>query len=321
MKIHGHIKKRKITKAWIFVILLFLLLFSYVAGFFYQGEREVISFEEEPGQVWVEEKMFWGEKRITLEEYLMGMMAATIPATYENETLKAQAVILRSHCMSHIIHKDGRKIIEEKDIRQYYFSKKEREYYWKEEYDALQAKIKNAIDETKGKVLLHEGKIISPPFFRVGNGKTRSAKDFPVAGKEYGYIKQAECTADMDFENYITYIDVSRKDFLEKIKYLKKSKEESGGKITLVRDSTEYVKEIYLGKEYISIDEFTKVFKLPSSCFSIETINEKIQFKVTGQGHGFGFSQYQANVFAKEGKTMEELLNYFFTNITIERAF
>ena len=74
-----------------------------------------------------------------------------------------------------------------------------------------------------------------------------------------------------------------------------------------------------IGDEVIEGEEFRQAFGLISSDYFLETINDRIQIKTKGIGHGYGFSQYTANELAKKEMDYISLLNYFFTNITAEK--
>ena len=65
--------------------------------------------------------------------------------------------------------------------------------------------------------------------------------------------------------------------------------------------------------------EVRALFGLRSACFTVETESEQntVTFHVTGYGHGVGMSQYGANVLAKEGKTCEEILKWYYTGVKI----
>lgn len=302
-----------------FIILLFFLLFPYVVSLWSEGEIQTWSMEEKPGVIWVEKKEFWGKIRIEMEEYLVGMVAGTIPYDYEEETLKAQAIILRSHCLSMVENKEGRKIIREDKISQYYRSYEECGKLWKEETEKRWKKIEEAVEATTGKIILYQDEIIAPPFFLSGNGKTREIRDYPRDQEEYGYLKSVSCDKDMDSLDYSSYLEIEEEDFIKKLEKFLQKKEGNMGKITLYRDSSGYVKVVEIGKRQINGEDFRQLFELNSSCFSIEKINEKIQFKTQGKGHGFGFSQFQANEMAKEEIMMEVILDYFFEEIQIEK--
>ena len=104
-------EKRRERTGIILPALLFFILFPYIISGFSNVNKQTFSKEESPGQIWVLEKKLWGTQRIPLEEYLVGMLAATIPAEYETDTLKAQAIILRSFCMNQMEKENGRKVI------------------------------------------------------------------------------------------------------------------------------------------------------------------------------------------------------------------
>lgn len=307
------------TKTHFFVFFLFLFFLAYLISVFSKKEKEKFVFEENPGTVWVEQQEFWGKRRIELEEYLVGMVARTIPLEFESETLKAQAVILRSHCLSMVEKVDGKKIIREEKVRGYYFSKEKRKSVWKEQEEAFVKKVEEAVKNTKGKVLLYQNEIIAPPFFLSGNGKTRDMRDYPSFEEKLGYMKSVECDRDMESEDYSHYLEISEQEFTKKLEKKMKTRGKKIGKVTLFRDSSNYIKTVEIGDVQINGEEFRKIFSLPSSCFQIEKINHMIQFKTMGKGHGFGFSQFQANELAKEGKSMEEILSYFFQDILLEK--
>ena len=317
-----HQRKReteKSTKGHLFVFFLFLFFLAYGISILGNKETERFIYEENPGQIWVERQEIWGKRRIELEEYLVGMVAGTIPFEFEMETLKAQAVILRSHCVSMVEKIDGRKIVKEEDVQNYYLSEKERSLLWKDEEETYSKKIKEAVTSTKGKVLLFQDQMIAPPFFLSGNGKTRDMRDYPAFGEKLGYIKSVECPKDIESENYNYYSEITEQEFIKILEKKLKKRNQKVGKITLFRDSSNYIKTVEIGESQINGEEFRGLFSLPSSCFQIEKINHMIQFKTVGRGHGFGFSQFQANEFAKEGMKMEEILAYFFEDISLEK--
>lgn len=307
------------TRAALWRFFLFLFFLAYLISFWGQKEKEKFILKENPGQIWVEQKKIWGTSRIELEEYLVGMLARTIPAEFEPETLKAQAVILRSHCLFLVEKEGGKKIIKEDKIREYYFNEEQRKKVWKEQEEALSKKVREAVNRTKGKVILYQGEITAPPFFLSGNGKTRDIKDYPAFGDEYGYMRSVACEREIESEDYSAYLEIPEEEFLKKLENKLQKRGKHAGKITLFRDSSNYVKTVEIGEMQISGEEFREMFQLPSSCFQIEKMNHIIQFKTMGKGHGFGFSQFQANELAKEGKTMEEILEYFFQEIRLEK--
>ncbi|MBQ6834125.1 MAG: S-layer homology domain-containing protein, partial [Lachnospiraceae bacterium] len=85
------------------------------------------------------------------------------------------------------------------------------------------------------------------------------------------------------------------------------------------RDSAGYVIRVQVGQKTYTGEEVQYALGLPSSCYTFEEVNGKIQAVCKGVGHGYGFAQFGANEMAKEGKTYRELLNYYFQNVEIVR--
>lgn len=320
IKVHRKKEKRGDTKGLLLLALLFFLLFPYIISGFSDVEKQTLEREEVPGQIWVVEKKIWGSRRIPLEEYLVGMVAATIPGEYEPETLKAQTIILRSFCMSHMQKEEGKKVIYDKELKDYYFSKEEREEVWGENAVLYCEKIQNAVSDTKGLILVCKDDIVSPPFCRMSNGSTRDITEYVVRKENYEYMKTVICTKDGLAEDFIQYIEISQKEFETIIKKMVKLSSEKLDKIILYRDSNQYVKEVQIGEQKLDGEEFRKAFGLVSSCFSLDKINDVIEIQTKGMGHGFGFSQYEANQLAVNGRSYIYLLNYFFQNITLEKV-
>lgn len=319
IKIDRRKEKRGDIKGVLLLALLFFLLFPYIISGFSDVEKQTLAWEEVPGQIWVVEKRIWGSRKMPLEEYLVGMVAATIPGEYELETLKAQAIILRSFCVNHIKKEDGKKVVYDEELKEYYFSKEEWEEVWGENAALYYEKVQNAVNDTKGIILVYKEDIVAPPFCRMSNGNTRDITEYVTQKENYEYMKTVVCNKDGLAEDFIQYTEMSQKEFEAILKSLVNIPIEKLDKITLYRDSKQYVKEIQIGEKIIEGEELRKAFGLVSSCFSLDKINDVIEIRTKGIGHGFGFSQYEANQMAVSGRDFNYLLNYFFENITLKK--
>lgn len=319
IKLKKRTGKRRETKGMLFVSLLFFVLFPYIISGFSEVEKQTIAVKEEPGQIWVVEEKIWGSKKIALEEYLAGMVAATVPVEYDIEVLKAQAIILRSFCMTKMEKIEGEKIIYDKWIKEFYFTKQDYQDLWKEKTTENFEKIQKAVEETKGIIMVCNGDIINPPFCRMTNGNTRDITEYVIHKELYEYMKSVSCEEDETAQDTVQYIEVTQREFEEAIRKILGVKDENFNKIILYKDALNYVKEVQLGEKTFDGEEFRKAFGLISSCYSLEKINGNIEIKTIGIGHGYGFSQYTANQMAKSGKVYKELLTYFFSNISLEK--
>ena len=319
IRIQKRKEKRREGKGGILLsALLFFFLFPYVISGFSDVEKQILAKEEVPGQIWVLEKKLWGSKKVPLEEYLVGMVAATIPVEYAEETLKAQAIILRSYCMNHMKKEDGEKVIYDEALQDYYFSLKDCEKVWGEKSKDNLEKIEKVVNATKGLVLVCNGDIIEPPFCRMSNGKTRDITEYVIRKEKYNYMKSVVCTNDGLGKDFVQYTKMNSKEFEKILKKLVGKSYQEIKKITLYRDVNGYVKEVQIGETMVEGEQLKVALGLISSCFSLDKINDVIEIRTKGIGHGFGFSQYEANQFAVSGSDYMFLLNYFFQDIMLE---
>lgn len=322
-------------------VLLFIFLLPYVVSFFFGNagiERERGEAEnEEGGTAWLKNEdkgpeLFRedsgkaefivcnttsaGTEKMPLETYLVGRLPSTIDMDYEMEALKAQAVVLRTEMM-----------------RLYYDSDKEKEegkaYIYvesnivKTDGDVYE-KCKEAVSSTRGMYLAYEGYPINAPYFAVSAGATRNGNE--VFGNEnYKYLKSVVCERDFTSKDYIHSIRISKGDFLEKMQELHPETVWEEGEaleevFSLSRDRAGYVLEIRSEEGTITGEVFRKAFSLHSSCFEWQEDGGAIIIKSKGVGHGLGFCQYGANEAAKKGSDYIDILNYFFSEIIIEKT-
>ena len=320
IRIHRKKENRRDKAGIVLSALLFFVLFPYIISGFSNVQKQTFSQKEVPGQIWVLQKKLWGIKKIPLEEYLVGMMAATIPVEYEMETLKAQAVIMRSFCMSQMVKENGEKIIYDDVIKEYYMQVSQYEELWKENVENSHSKMQLAVNETKGIIAVCGGDIVELPFCRMSNGNTRDITEYIIYKETYPYMKTVPCDDDKMAEECIQYIKIPMKEFEEKIRKLLPQESKKPGKLTLYRDAKDYVKEIQIEEQRIAGEDFREALGIVSSCYFLEKINNVMEIRTKGIGHGFGFSQYEANRLAKEEKDYRYLLNYFFENIELEKV-
>ena len=300
-------------------LLFFFCMIPFLMSRYSEREKETLMLDTTAGQVWVMQKRIWGNYKMAMEEYLVGMMAATIPGEYEVETLKAQAILLRSFCMSQMVKEDGKKVIHDDTLKDFYLNEKQRNEIWKDNAEEYEKKVSQAVKETKGIFIVCGEDVINPPFFRMSNGVTRDVTEYVLSESKYPYMKSVVCKNDVMSEDYIQYVETTDKMFEKEIKKVLGKKVGKIQKLILYKDENGYVKEVEVNGKKIKGEVFRQVFGLASSSFSLQKIDSVIEIQTKGIGHGFGFSQWEANALAKEGKKYEELLQYFFENISLEK--
>lgn len=235
--------------------------------------------------------------QIPLSEYCIGIMAREIPATYEIEAQKAQAVLVRTQvCMA--LSGGADTVLEEQ-----YWTKKEMQDAWGiEKYSKYYKRLRRAWQETNGQVLTYQNELAKTPFCRSSNGSTRDGKE-ALGSEEYPYLKIVDCPLDIESKEQIQTITIDDMD----------------AEVTGL-DKAGYVLNVRVGNDTISGEEFRNNYHLVSSCFSFQKYDGKLRITTRGIGHGLGLSQYTANQMAKEGKNMEEILAHFFEGTELKEA-
>ncbi|AWK50677.1 stage II sporulation protein D [Clostridium beijerinckii] len=267
-------------------------------------------------------------EELDLEEYIMGVVASEVPANFNEEALKAQAIAARTFYMNKRNNPDkdaknkGAEICDTTDC-QVYMSKDERIAKWSSSQAGSNwNKIQKAVLDTKGQVLTYEDSLLEyPQFFATSSGRTEDAKD--VFSMDVPYLKSEESKGEEIAPKYKTTVEIPINEFVDKInaKYknanIKKSNIESLIKIEGYTESGS-VKEIKVGNESIRGTEFRTLFNLNSTNFKLDFEKDIIKINCKGYGHGVGMSQWGANVMAKNGSTYEEILKHYYSGVEIQ---
>ncbi len=265
-------------------------------------------------------------EEIDLDEYLYGVVSAEMPASFEEEALKAQAVVARTYTIYKIVNNDGKHgdsdICDDSTCCQAWISEEERKERWdEEEREDNWNKIVNAVNNTQGKIITYEGKPINA-FFHSNSGGETEAPINVWGGSGYPYLQSVSTSGEDAYSQYSSEAEFTEKEFEEKIK-----EEHSDFTIDFdekdcikIEEYTEgnRVKTIKIGNLELSGVEVRNIFGLRSANFKVSIEENKIKFEVIGYGHGVGMSQTGADSLAKEGKNYEDIIHHFYTNVEIE---
>lgn len=262
---------------------------------------------------------------VPLEEYICGVISNEMPASFEIEALKAQAVAARTYLASKKIKNctkaNGADICDSTHC-QVYTSKAVRLELWDESVrDENWEKINEAVESTKGQVLSYQNELVLyPQFFSTSSGKTENSVDLYWA--DIPYLKSVESTGEEIAPKFESEVSITIDEFISKFeeKYpnslLNENNIESSINV-ISRSEAGGIKEIQVSGETIRGQDFRFLYGLNSSNFTYEINDGNIIFKCKGYGHGVGMSQWGANVMAKEGKTYKEILKHYYTGIEI----
>lgn len=285
-------------------------------GIFIKGDATVRLYNTETTKI----------EEIELEEYIAGVVAAEMPANFESEALKAQSVAARTFYFSKRMNPcpkaEGAEICNTTHC-QVYISKEERLSKWSSSVaESNWNKIVDAVQGTKGQVLVYEDELVKyPQFFSTSSGKTENSVD--VFANEVPYLKSVDSPGEEVATRYEESKKVSLSAFVETInnKYSKAkvSSNNIQNQISILSNTDGgAVKEIKLGGERIKGTEFRTLFSLNSANFTITYIGSEVVINCKGYGHGLGMSQWGAKAMAVNGSKYDEILKHYYSDVDIE---
>ena len=267
-------------------------------------------------------------ENVNIEEYLCNVVSAEMPASFETEALKAQAIVARTYTMFKLNNKkhDNADICDNSACCQAWISKEDRLAKWEEsKRDEYWQKICSVVQQTKGQVIMYNNEPINA-FFHSNSG---GATEIPVnvwGGTNYPYLQVVETSGEEAYTQYASEVTIANTDIINKLKekYQDISIDFSNVEDLKIVEHTESgrVKTVKFGNHKLSGVEVRSIFGLKSTNFEILKIdNDHIQFKVKGYGHGVGMSQTGADSLAKQGKTAEEIIHHFYSNVNVKKIY
>ena len=251
-------------------------------------------------------------QKIDLEDYVVNVVAAEMPASFEFEALKAQTLAARTYAL-----KNKSFITNDINSDQAFVGEGEMKKRWGKNFEKNYDKIKQAVKETSGQVIVYEGELIDAVYHSTSAGKTQNAED--VWKYEHPYLKSVMSRVDEQAPSYNSQYKISDKELLE---ILKKALKINDKKLTIKvkeRYKTGYVKTVLINQIEVKGTELRKILNLRSNNFDIEKKRNDYIFKTKGYGHGVGMSQYGANFLAKEGMKYDEIVKYYYTGVEISQ--
>ena len=263
---------------------------------------------------------------VNLEEYLCHVVSAEMPADYELEALKAQAIVARTYTMYKRNNKKhtNADICDDSTCCQAWVSKEDRFARWEEsKRESNWQKIEQCINETRGKIVTYQNEPINAFFHSNSGGKTEIPVNVWGGGSNLPYLQVVETAGEEGYTQYASEVELTQEEVLNKLKekyadiQIDFTKEEDV-KIIDYTDS-QRVKTVRFGNHELSGVETRTIFGLKSTNFEIIKQDGKIKFSVKGYGHGVGMSQTGADALAKQGKTAEEIIHHFYQNVEIKQ--
>lgn len=316
---------RKLSALFLFALLILVglpILIIYNLGGVYSPD----GFDGETISVYIKAEDRVIDMRVG--DYLVGVVAAEMPAEFHDDALKAQTVAARSYLKARSDNYKKNGIPSEhcgaiactdsshcqawisEDARKQSWGDGKGEEYWN--------KIRNAVSETKGEIMTYNSQPVNALFHSTSSGKTESSAD--VWGGDVPYLQSVESPGDLQSPKYNSSAEFSLDEF-------KKIAEENidGADWSnpvvgdIIRSDAGGIITVNIGGAVIKGTKFRTMYNLRSTNAEIEISDDAVKITTKGYGHGVGMSQYGAEYFAAQGMDYKQILKTYYTDVEIVR--
>ena len=265
-----------------------------------------------------------GVETLSLEEYLTGVVLAEMPASFQLEALKAQAVAARTFTLRQLQagkHEDA-DVCGDSGCCQAWIDRASLEAKLGDAWRGYWEKAAQAVGETDGQVLTYDGSLIDAVYFSCSGGTTEPA--VAVWGSEIPYLQSVESPGEEVAPRYESEVTVSL-DRFRTLLVQERGEADLNGPASGWFGAVTYsggggVETMEIGGQVFRGTELRRLFGLNSTLFTVSVARDAVVFEVHGFGHRAGMSQYGANAMAKAGSSYEEILLHYYTGVTLERA-
>lgn len=294
------------------ILLEVIIVLSVVYYFIGSNQNDTSFFVPPSTEVRVKDTSTSQINTYPVEEYVLGVVAGEMPASFEEEALKAQAIAARTFAYYKLATSGENYDLTNDTTSQVHITKEQMQEYWGDNFDIYYAKIKKAVSDTKDMVMTYNNEVISAYYYSMSNGYTENAEAVFGTGKDY--LKSVESKADMQNKDFEVTKIMSQEEFCQKLNV-----DCSAGIIIsdIQRSNTGRVNTIIINNQSFVGTQVRSLLDLRSTDFEINVDND-VNIKTKGFGHGVGMSQYGAQYMAQDNKTYDEILKHYYTGITID---
>ena len=245
-----------------------------------------------------------------MDTYLTSVLLGELPADFEDETLKAQAVVARTYALKRSLsgkkHPQGAVCMQASCCQAYCTPD---DYILKGGKAETVERFKRAVIETKGRVLLYRGELIDATYFSCSGGRTESA--IAVWGTDVPYLQALDSPGEESASHYKDQI-VMRSDAFSDCLGVVLTGDPSSWIGNITYTSGGGVDTIVIGGVLFHGTELRQKLDLYSTAFSIVPDGNNVHIYTRGFGHRVGMSQYGADAMATSGSEFPEILNYYY---------
>ncbi|MBU8683785.1 stage II sporulation protein D [Bacillus haynesii] len=284
-------------------------------------EKKKVTLKESPVSIPVYRTADRKVEDIPLEEYVIGVVASEMPADFDIEALKAQALAARTYIVRQMVSEQAVQspkgsLVDDTQMFQVYKNKEELRRLWKKDYDWKIKKVTDAVASTQGKILTYEHKPIDASFFSTSNGYTENAGAYWTS--DIPYLQSVKSSWDTKSPKFLNHKTFTVAEFEQKLG-VKLPSTNSIGEITERTPGKRVATAVINGKKLEGRDIREKL-GLKSADFDWKRDGNQITVTTRGFGHGVGMSQYGAHYMAKDGKKAEEIVKYYYKGTAVANA-
>ncbi len=254
-----------------------------------------------------------------LERYLVGVLAAEMPASFHEEALRAQATAARTYIYNKMQsdtknsdHPNADVCTDSTHCKAWLSETDMQEKMGKDWYKNYYQKLCDCVSDTRGEIITYENQPIVAVFHSTGSGRTENSKD--VWGGDLPYLKSVASEGDKSAPKFSSTVEVSKEDICKTLgvtdPHVYGDTRTEGGAVDTVN----------IGGFLFRGTDIRTYFDLNSANFTVEETENSFIFHVIGNGHGVGLSQYGANAMAESGSTYREILSTYYTDVSFETA-
>lgn len=255
-------------------------------------------------------------RNMELETYLCGVVLGEMPADFETETLKAQAVVARTYTYKRMYtsgkHENAAVCTESGCCQEYC---DEETYFSRGGTQEAADKIRTAVQQTSGQVLTYNGQLIEATYFSCSGGRTESA--VAVWGSDIPYLQAIDSPGEEEAEYYIDTVSFTADTFSDLLGIQLDGQPGSWfGDVTYTDGGG--VATIQIGQELFDGVTVRQRLGLRSTAFVMRAVGQTVTVTTKGFGHRVGMSQYGAEAMAEQGADYRQILEYYYSGTHLE---
>ncbi|UFJ40144.1 stage II sporulation protein D [Brevibacillus humidisoli] len=260
---------------------------------------------------------------VPLDRYLEGVVAAEMPAEFELEALKAQAMAARTYIIRRLAAgrfddvPEGAHVLDTVK-HQVYLDEQQQKIRWGSDHEWKSQKISQAVSETRGMILTYQGKPIDATFFSTSNGFTEDAEDYWQ--HSIPYLQSVASPWDQESPRFREQVVMDVAELEQKLgTRLDLTASSAGNWYTVLERTTgNRIGRVRIGSKVYSGREVREKLGLNSTAFTMQLSSGRVVITTKGYGHGVGMSQWGANGMAKSGKSAEQIVKYFYQGVDVQ---